>query len=151
MKWWSGWSLRDTRAALDACGAVEVDIDDGVGFVLADDIEPEPVPDPWAALLPGLDPTPMGWKERDWFVGAYAAELFDRNGNIGPTVWCDGRIVGGWAQTPGGEVVVRLLEAVGRRHRDLIDRRRIELQEWLGADRITPRFRSPLDKELASS
>ena len=34
--------------------------------------------------------------------------------NIGPSVWCDGRIVGGWAQRPSGEVVFRLLEVLGR-------------------------------------
>jgi hypothetical protein len=150
MKWWTGWSLRDTRAALEACGAVEVQVDDGVGFVLTDDIDPEPPTEPWAALLPGLDPTPMGWKERQWFLGDHGEALFDRNGNIGPTVWCDGRIVGGWAQKRDGEVVVRLLETVGRRHERLIEHRRAELREWLGDDRITPRFRSPLDKELAS-
>jgi len=25
--------------------------------------------EPWAALLPALDPTTMGWSERDWYVG----------------------------------------------------------------------------------
>ena len=36
----------------------------------------------------------MGWKERDWFLGEHAEPLFDRNGNAGPTVWRDGRVVG---------------------------------------------------------
>ena len=150
VKWWSGFSLRDTRAALDTCGAVEVEVDDGVGFVLADDIEPEPVPEPWAALLPGLDSTPMGWKERDWFLGDHGAALFDRNGNIGPTVWCDGRIVGGWAQAPDGEVVVKLLEEVGGDRASLVEQERCRLSEWLGDDRITPRFRTPLDREIGA-
>ncbi|HEX6390519.1 MAG TPA: M48 family metalloprotease, partial [Solirubrobacteraceae bacterium] len=39
--------------------------------------------------------------------------LFDRSGNIGPTVWCDGRIVGGWAQRTDGEIALALLEDVG--------------------------------------
>ena len=30
-------------------------------------------PRPWAALLPTLDPTTMGWKERDWYLGAARA------------------------------------------------------------------------------
>jgi hypothetical protein len=39
--------------------------------------------------------------------------LFDRSGNIGPTVCWEGRIVGGWAQRKeDGELVVRLLEDV---------------------------------------
>ena len=52
---------------------------------------------PWVALLPGLDSTVMGWKERAWFLGGHQHALFDVNGNAGPTVWCNGRIVGGWA------------------------------------------------------
>ena len=72
-----------------------------------------PAGEPWAALLPALDPTPMGWSERGWFLGDHAPALFDRSGNVGPTVWWDGRIVGGWAQRKDGEIVFRLLEDVG--------------------------------------
>jgi hypothetical protein len=150
LKWWAGWTVRDTRAALEAVGAVEVQLDGGVGFVLPEDLDPEPAVQPWVALLPGLDPTPMGWKEREWYLGDHAAVLFDRNGNIGPTVWCDGRIVGGWAQTKAGDVVVRLLEPVDDDHRGLIEQRRMQLRDWLGDSRITPRFRSPLDRSLAT-
>jgi len=150
LKWWTGWSLRDTRAALAACDAVEVGLDSGTGYMLADDLEPVARPEPWAALLPGLDSTPMGWKDRDWFLGGHAGVLYDRNGNVGPTVWCDGRIVGGWAQTSTGEVAVRLLESLSRRHTSLVERSRRELEEWLGGDTITPRFRTPLERELAA-
>ena len=66
----------------------------------------------WVALLPGLDPTVMGWKERDWYLGPHAARLFDRNGNAGPTVWSDGRVVGGWGQRRDGVVEAELLEPV---------------------------------------
>ena len=67
------------------------------GYVLAGDLEPTPRPEPVAALLPTLDPTTMGWKERDWYLGAHAGRLlFDGNGNAGPTIWWDGRVVGGW-------------------------------------------------------
>ena len=68
------------------------------GMVLAGDLEPPPQTGPWAALLPALDSTPMGWQRREWFLGQHAARLFDRTGNVGPTLWWDGRIVGGWAQ-----------------------------------------------------
>ena len=97
LKWWTGWTLTQTRAALGAIEAVEVDLDGMPGFVLPGDLEPEPEPEPWAAFLPSLDPTVMGWKERDWYLGEHAATLFDRNGNAGPTVWWNGRVVGGWA------------------------------------------------------
>jgi hypothetical protein len=150
LNWWTGWTVRDTRAALEAVDAVEVELDDDIGFVHPGDLEPEPAPEPWAALLPGLDSTPMGWKERDWFLGDHGAALFDRNGNIGPTVWCDGRIVGGWAQVPDGEVVVKLLEEVGGDRARLVEQERSRLTEWLGDDRITPRFRTPLDRRIVA-
>ncbi len=63
IKWWTGWTVHDTRAALAMLDAVEVDLDDGPGWLLADDLDPvEPASD-WVALLPGLDSTVMGWKE----------------------------------------------------------------------------------------
>ena len=55
----------------------------------------------------------MGWKRRDWFLGPHQPVLFDTYGNIGPTVWWDGRIVGGWAVTPAGQIAFRLLEDIG--------------------------------------
>lgn len=58
----------------------------------------------------GIAPTVMGWKERGWFLGKHGSELFDRNGNAGPTVWANGRVVGGWTQTANGEIRVELLE-----------------------------------------
>ena len=61
LKWWSGWTLGQTRAALAGIGAVEVDLDGVAGVALADDLAPTPVPEPHAVLLPGLDPTVMGW------------------------------------------------------------------------------------------
>ena len=49
-----------------------------------------------AALLPVLDATTMGWKHRDFYLDPeHTPYLFDTNGNAGPTVWCDGRIIGG--------------------------------------------------------
>ena len=113
LKWWTGWTLTQTRAALGAIEAVEVDLDGVPGFVLPGDLEPEPEPEPWAAFLPALDPTVMGWKERDWYLGEHAPALFDRNGNAGPTVWWNGRVVGGWAGRRDGEIAFRLLEDVG--------------------------------------
>ena len=94
LKWWSAWTLAQTRAALAAIGAVEVDLDGTPGVVLPDDVEREPQPEPWAVLLPALDPTVMGWKERSWYLGEHGPALFDRSGNAGPTVWWNGRIVG---------------------------------------------------------
>ena len=104
-----------------------------------------------AALLPGLDPTPMGWQARDWYLDeAYRAALFDRSGNIGPTVWWQGRIVGGWAQRADGTVVWRLLDAPGREAEKAVAEEAARLAEWIGDVRVTPRFRTPLERELVA-
>lgn len=146
-KWWTGWTLARTRAALADAGAVAVTLDDGEGWVAPEDSGDTP-DTPSAALLPGLDPTPMGFKERSWFLGAHGAALFDRNGNIGPTAWAGGRIVGGWAVGADGGVRLRLLEDPGPAGEALS--REVEgLERWLGGVSITPRFRTPLEKELA--
>jgi hypothetical protein len=148
LKWWTGWTVRDTRSALAAANAVEVALDGATGYVLPDDVDPVPAPSPWVALLPSLDPTVMGWKERRWYVGHHEPELFDRNGNAGPTVWVDGRIVGGWAQRPDGEVAVHLLEDVGAEAAAGVAEEAARLTEWLGDTRITPRFRTPVEKRI---
>ena len=148
LKWWTGWTLTQTRAALGAIETVEVDLDGVPGFVLPGDLEPEPEPEPWAAFLPSLDPTVMGWKERDWYLGEHASALFDRNGNAGPTVWWNGRVVGGWAGQKDGQVVFRLLEDVGADGIRAIEAEAEALGAWLGETKVTPRFATPLAKEL---
>ena len=135
--WWTGWGVGATRTALAAVGAVEVRLDDGrVGYVLPDDREATPEPGPWVALLPALDATTMGWKDRGWYLGPHRAALFDSAGNAGPTIWVDGRIVGGWAQRPSGEIAVRLLEKIDTETAHMIDAEAARLAAWLGPTRI---------------
>ncbi len=150
LRWWAGWTAAHARSALTAVGAVEVALDEGTGFVLADDTDPVAAPEPWVALLPALDPTPMGWKERSWFLGDHTAALFDATGNIGPTVWSDGRIIGGWAQRPDAEVVFRLLEDLGTDVRRQVEAEATRLTTWLDGVRVTPRFGTPLQRELST-
>ena len=150
LQWWSGWTAGQTRAAHGQLAIAEVYLEGGTGVVLAGDQDPAPVTQPWAALLPALDPTPMGWRERGWFLGDHGAALFDRSGNIGPTVWWDGRIVGGWAQRPDGEIVFRLLEDPGSAAAAAIGAEAESLQAWLGPTRVTPRFRTPLERDLSA-
>ena len=152
LKWWAGWTAGHAKQALAAAGAVEVDLDGVTGLVLPQDVEPIPGQQPWVALLPALDPTPMGWSQRQWYLSGHATAVFDNTGNAGPTVWCDGRVVGGWAQLPGGEVVYRLLEDVGAEAESALDSAAERLSGWLGKARISPRARrrSPIEKELLS-
>jgi Winged helix DNA-binding domain len=149
LKWWVGTTLTAVRKALADVGAVEVDLDGRTGYLLPDDLEPADPPEPWAALLPPLDPTTMGWFERDFYLGPYKPQLFDSTGNGGPTVWWDGRIVGGWRQGGGGEVELQLLEDVGADGDAAIEREAARLTDWLGGTKVLPRFPSPLSKQLA--
>lgn len=152
LKWWTGWTMGLLKRALAQLDVVEVALAGGAtGLVLAQDAEPVAQPDPWVALLPALDPTPMGWQERSWYLGEHRAACFDRSGNIGPTIWSDGRIVGGWAQRKdSGEVVVRLLEDIGAEAEAAVLAEAQRLHAWVGDARVTPRFGTPLVRELCS-
>jgi hypothetical protein len=150
LQWWAGWTGAQTKAALAALPVVEVDLDGQTGIVLADDLDlPSDAP-MTAALLPALDPTPMGWQSRAWYLGPHATPLFDRTGNIGPTVWWAGRVVGGWAQRASGEVAYRLLEDIGADGAAAVATEAAALEAWLGRARVTPRFRTPLERELSA-
>ena len=146
VKWWLGSTLTAARRALADVGAVEVDLHGEPGVALADDLEPVAAPEPFAVLLPGLDPTTMGWYQRDWYLGPHRAAIFDTSGNGGMTAWWDGRIVGGWNQTPDGGVFLQLLEDVGADGVAALEREAARLTAWLGGVRVAPRFPSPLSR-----
>ena len=150
LKWWTGWNLGTTRAAVARLDTVEVDLDGEPGLVLAEDEDPPARAEPWVALLPGLDPTSMGWKLRDWYLGPHKAQVFDTAGNAGPTVWVDGRIVGAWAQRKDGRVVHHLLDDLPKARRAQVAAEVDRLQALLDDIRVLPRFPAPLDKQLAA-
>ena len=149
IRWWTGWTARQTKATLAALEVAEVDLGGGAtGYVLPDDTAEVEPPEHRVTLLPSLDPTIMGWKERDWYLNGHADALFDRNGNAGPTIVADGRVIGAWAQRADGTIATKLLERVDRSTTRRVQHERDRLAEWLGASRIVPRFRTPIDKEL---
>ena len=137
LAWWLGATKRSVRAALAALGAVEVSLDGGdAGWVLPDDEGPEGAVEPWAALLPVLDPTVMGWKQRDFYLGEHTPQLFDRNGNAGTTAWWDGRIVGCWVQDDAGVAEVRLLEELPEQAGAALAAEAERLTDWLGGVKV---------------
>ncbi|GAA1244270.1 winged helix DNA-binding domain-containing protein [Kitasatospora nipponensis] len=160
VKWWTGWTLGDTRTALADLDARPVRLagpDGGEAggasaLVLPGDEDEVALPASWAALLPALDPTMMGWRGRDWYLRPQDVPLlFDRAGNPGPTLWWNGRVVGGWAQRADGELVWRLLADLGAQRAEAeaaIAAQAGRLAAWLGEVRVTPRFRTPLEREL---
>jgi Winged helix DNA-binding domain len=149
LQWWAGWTAATTTRALADVGAVEVGLEDGTGYVLPDDLDASGPAEPWVALLPGLDPSTMGWKDRSWYLDPdLAGAVFDRNGNGGPTVWADGRIVGGWVQRRDGTIAVRLLTDVGDEQRAAVAKAATDLEALLGDVRFSVRFPAPLQAEL---
>lgn len=134
VQWWLGSTKTAVTRALADLDAVEVALDDGTtGWVLPGDVDATTPIEPWAALLPTLDPTVMGWKSRAFYLDpAHVPYLFDTNGNAGTTAWWDGRIVGCWVQDDAGVVRLSLLEDVGDAGRSALEREAERLTAWLG-------------------
>jgi hypothetical protein len=146
--WWSGLPKNQVRATLDTIGAVEVQLEEGFGWVAPGDEGTGPSPPPWVALLPSLDPSAMGWKGRAFYLGDHGPQVFDRNGNAGATVWVDGRVVGAWGQTPSGSIAIRFLEEVGAEMMAAVHAQADLLERWLGPIRFRPRFAAEADRSL---
>jgi hypothetical protein len=152
LKWWLGGTIGATRRALARLEAVEVALEGGgSGYLLPEDLAPAPAVAPWAALLPELDPTTMGWYGRDWYLGAHRPAIFDSAGNAGNTAWWQGRIVGGWAGAPDGEVVLHLLEDVGAEGRRALAAEAERLTGWLGGTSVRGGYPSPLVRRLGGA
>ncbi|PTR25822.1 winged helix DNA-binding protein [Rhodococcus sp. OK519] len=149
--WWLGSTKSTVRKALAEIGAVAVSLDGGsTGWLLPDDLDEIPDPGPWVALLPVLDPTVMGWRGRDFYLGPHSEPLFDRRGNAGTTVWVDGRIVGCWVHDQDGAVRVHLLERVSRSSRQALDDEAERLTGWLAGDRVATGYMSQAMKDATS-
>lgn len=147
VQWWTGWTAGATRAALAALDTVDV----GPGLVLADDVVLEAPRAPTVAMLPALDPTPMGWKERGWFLPEDPGPFYDRSGNIGPTVWWGGEVIGGWAIRPDGRIVTRLVADRGADAERAVTDAADALQARLEGGAVIPSFPTPLEKELRTA
>lgn len=148
LAWWTGWNKTVTRQALSTLDAEEVDLHGRPGIDLPDREAPA-VAKPVATLLPALDPTPMGWKHRDWFAAIDPAPLYDAAGNIGPTIWWHGELIGGWASTPTG-IRTRILTDRGRAAAGAVQTAAERLQDRIGEVVVTPAARTPLERELSA-
>jgi hypothetical protein len=145
--WWLGATKGVVRRALGELGAVEVALADGVGYLLPDDLEEVPEPEPWAALLPVLDPTTMGWKQRAFYLADDdVPHLFDTNGNAGSTAWWNGQVVGCWVQDPDGLVSVTLRHDIGDDGVRALEAEASRLTAWLSGHRVGTVYPSALMK-----
>lgn len=143
--WWTGWGKGAARRALATLATAE----HAGGLVMADDVDPTAAREPEAVLLPALDPTPMGWKQRSWYLPEDHGPLFDTFGNIGPTIWWGGEVVGGWAVRPDGSVATELLVDRGDDARRAVDAAARVLVERLAGAVVVPTFRTPLERRLS--
>jgi hypothetical protein len=152
LAWWTGWTVKQTKAALAGVETVDVELEDAPkpGLMLATDAEQDaPEYAPWLAFLPSLDPTPMGYRHRAFYLSERAKrELFDPNGNIGPSVWLDGRIVGGWAVRGDGDVVFELFEDLGAEVTARANAEAERVGAWHAGVAMSPRFPTPLFRRL---
>jgi Winged helix DNA-binding domain len=90
----------------------------------------------------------MGWKRRDWFLSINHHHVFDRTGNIGPTLWWNGEIIGSWAITSTGELRTTVLADRGTAADTAVEVAAGRLQERLQGTVVTPAFRVPLERSL---
>jgi hypothetical protein len=157
LQWWTGWNKTTTRRALGNLPIGEIDLHGQPGITLrepAGDLNelagdvPGDADTHVASLLPSLDPTPMGWKHRDWFLGIDHRAVFDRAGNIGPTVWWNGEIIGSWAITASGDLRTRVLVDRGADATAAIDTAAAQLHQRLEGATITPAIRTPLERSI---
>lgn len=151
--WWLGDTKTLVRNALADIDAVPVLLENGEeAWVAAGDTADVAQPSPWVRLLPGLDPTSMGWKQRDFYIDpSHMHDMFDQFGNIGPAIWADGQVVGGWVQRDDASIVYRLFTKLSSTHASLLDDAVDQMQRAVGDVVVKPRFPARMQKSLLLS
>ncbi|WP_233255686.1 winged helix DNA-binding domain-containing protein [Naasia lichenicola] len=151
LQWWTGWNKTTTRAALSRLPIEEVDLHGVAGIDLRHDAStPDDDAVPEATLLPSLDPTSMGWRDRKWFLGIDPQQIFDPAGNIGPTIWWNGEIIGSWAVARTGEIRTAIAADRGSSAVHQIELAAERLQRRLNGALVTPAIRTPLERSLVN-
>jgi len=142
--WWLGATKSIVRQALADVGAVAVSLDRGaIGWLLPDDLDEVADPGAWTGLLPVLDPTVMGWRDREFYLGNHAEALFEKRGNAGTTAWVNGRIVGCWIQDARATVQIHLVDSITKGERQALDGDARRLTEWLDGETVGTIYMSP--------
>lgn len=141
------WWLGATKTA------VAVRLEDGSqAWVHPEDVDEVGSAAPWAALLPTLDPTTMGWRGRSFYVDKrIAATVYDSAGNGKPTAWWKGRIVGSWAQEEDGTLIVVPATVLTGGASAALNHEAAQLTAWLDGHVIRSSFQSPLTPRPAAA
>lgn len=149
LTWWLGATKSAVRSALRGVDARPVTLDSGAtGYLLpGDDAIDEPDDEPWVALLPTLDPTLMGWRERDFYLAPHLVpHLFDSNGNGGTTAWLNGEVVGCWVQDDAARVQVIPCAPIDPASAELLDAEAARLTAFLDGVVISNVYKSRMMK-----
>ena len=154
LAWWAGIPKGEAQAAISALGKAVVSVEvrgwPGARYALADAPLEDAGPPLPPALLPALDPAGMCWQDRGPFLDPdLAGPLWDRSGNLAPTVWLDGRIIGGWACTPAGRVVFQILDPSAAGAAGAVAEAAAGLEQALAGEVVAPRFPTPLVRALS--
>ena len=148
IRWWTGWAATHARAALAAIGRGRGRARRGVGMGAARRR---------SAGAPAGAVGGAAARARPDHDGLAAPELVPRpprSPALRPQRQRRPDGVGGRAHrrrlgtATDGEVVHRLLEDVGREATGAVDRAAADLTDWFGGTRITPRFATPMQREL---
>ena len=150
LQWWAGWTVTTTSARWPTSApSRSSSTSRDRASCSPTTSSPATAPGPSVALLPGLDPTTMGWKQRAFHLDPAASRgVFDRNGNGGPDGLGrrpDRRRLGA---APDGDDRASAAHDVGAERRDEIDRAATGLQELLGDVRFSVRFPAPVQAAL---
>ncbi|EST19090.1 DNA glycosylase AlkZ-like family protein [Streptomyces roseochromogenus] len=97
---------------------------------------------------------PVTADDLKWWTGRTVTDtrkaLFDRNGDIGPTIWWNGRVIGTWAQHADGHINHHLLTDPGSRARAAVETEIERTLAFLDGTGVTPCYRTPLERRLAT-
>lgn len=77
--------------------------------------------------------------------------VFDRAGNIGPTLWWNGEIIGSWAIAPNGDLRTKVIADRGADAYVTIDQAASQLHARLNGAAVTPAIRTPLEQALTKN
>ncbi len=140
LQWWMGWTLGLTRRALEGCGAIAVSPGSTVRAGWPPTTSRSMSAEPWVALLPALDPTTMGWKQRSWYLPKPPARRSTRSATAVRRSGSTAASSGAWAQDKQGEVHLHYFEQVAAVRRREVDARVADLKAMVGDTRFAVRF-----------
>ena len=149
IKWWTGLTLGETRRALAELGAVDVELEDGVGVARADDLEPTDPPGAVGRAAARARPDRHGLGGPRLVSGAASSARVRHQRQRRPDDlgrWTRRRWLGPAARWADRRCACSRMSAQSGPRRSTP--RPIGWPAGSGSVRITPRFRTPIEKEL---